>query len=103
MKYERLTTKCEVGIGICETSGNIVEDYEKVVTRLAELEDKIESGLLVELPCNVGDPANKEYKEYGLCKAGFNDCPYNIGSAIFTTLEAVKAKLKELRGGGKND
>ena len=41
-EYKRLTTKCEVGIGLTETSGNIVNDYEKVVNRLAELEDKIE-------------------------------------------------------------
>ena len=54
-KYKRLTTKCEVGIGLTETSGNIVKDYEKVVNRLAELEDKIENGTLIELPCKVGD------------------------------------------------
>lgn len=48
--YKRLTTKCEVGIGLTETSGNIVNDYEKVVNRLAELEDKIESRELVEVP-----------------------------------------------------
>lgn len=48
--YKRLTTKCEVGIGLTETSGNIVNDYEKVVNRLAELEDKIERGELVEVP-----------------------------------------------------
>lgn len=49
--YKRLTTKCEIGIGLTETSGNIVNDYEKIVNRLAELEDKIENGTLVELPC----------------------------------------------------
>ena len=38
-KYKRLTKKCEVGIGLTETSGNLVNDYEKVVNRLAELED----------------------------------------------------------------
>ena len=54
-QYKRLTIKCEVGIGLTETSGNIVKDYEKVVNRLAKLEDKIERGRLVELPCNVGD------------------------------------------------
>ena len=30
-EYKRLTTKCEVGINLTETSGNIVNDYEKVV------------------------------------------------------------------------
>ena len=39
---ERLTTKCEVGIGLTETSGNIVNDFEKVVNRLVELEDFLE-------------------------------------------------------------
>lgn len=47
-KYKRLTAKCEVGIGLTETSGNIVNDYEKAVNRLAELEDKIEDGRLVD-------------------------------------------------------
>ena len=32
-EYKRLTTKCEVGINLTETSGNIVNDYEKVVNR----------------------------------------------------------------------
>ena len=54
-KYKRLTAKCEVGIGLAKTSGNIVNDYEKAVKRLAELEDKIERCRLVELPCSVGD------------------------------------------------
>ena len=122
-KYKRLTTKCEVGIGLTETSGNIVNDYEKVVNRLVELEDKIESGRLVELPCNVGDTV---YRVYGKCDG--NSCPYSgnygqwrcnykgkerckafidecnfsytmlneIGKNIFVTKEAAEAKLKEL-------
>jgi hypothetical protein len=51
--YKRLTAKCEAGIGLTESSGNLVNDYEKVVNRLAELEDKIENGTLVEIesPC----------------------------------------------------
>ena len=53
--YKRLTTKCEVGIGLTETSGNIVNDYEKAVNRLCDLEDKIENGALKFMPCKVGD------------------------------------------------
>lgn len=41
-EYNRLTTKGEVGIGLSETSGNIVNDFEKVVNRLVELEDFLE-------------------------------------------------------------
>ena len=123
-EYKRLTTKCEVGIGLTETSGNIVNDYEKVVNRLAELEHKIENGTLVELPCKVGD---KVYKVYGECNG--SNCPYNggfgqwrchyknkqgckafidecnfsyvmlneIGKNIFVTKEAAEARLKELQ------
>ena len=93
------------------------------IDRLAELEDKIDSGLLVELPCKVGDTI---YKVYGKCDG--NSCPYSgnygqwrcnykgkeqckafidecnfsyvmlneIGKNIFVTKEAAKAKLKEL-------
>ena len=60
-EYKRLTTKCDVGIGLTETSGNIVNDYEKVVNRLAELEHKIENGTLVEFPfCVFDKKKNKE-------------------------------------------
>lgn len=51
----KVDKKCDLGIGITRTSGNIVEDYIAVVNRLAELEDKIESGLLVEPPYKLGD------------------------------------------------
>lgn len=57
--YKRLTTKCEVGISLTESSGNPVNDYEKVVNRLVKLEDKIENGILVESPC-----CNKNIKFY---------------------------------------
>ena len=64
-KYKRLTTKCKAGIGLTETSGNIVKDYEKVVNRLAELEDKIENGTLVEFPfCVFDKKKNKEANCY---------------------------------------
>ena len=39
-------------------SGDYCEEYEtlkRCIERLAELEDKIEDGTLVELPCKVGD------------------------------------------------
>lgn len=48
MKYERLTEREDNAIGMsCEISD--------IIDRLAELEDKIENGTLVELPCKVGD------------------------------------------------
>lgn len=72
-----------------------INAIEKDLDRLAELEDKIESGLLVEQPCKVGDPVAKVY---GLCNARFNMCPYNVGiTSILITKEAAEAKLNELR------
>lgn len=60
-EYKRLTTKCEVGVGLTETSGNILKDYEKVVNRLAELEGKIKNRTLVEFPfCVFDKKKNKE-------------------------------------------
>ena len=44
----------------------------EAIDRLAELEDKIEHGTLIELPCKVGDTA---YKVYGKCDG--NSCPYS--------------------------
>ena len=93
------------------------------IDRLAELEDKIDSGLLVEQPCKVGDTV---YRVYGKCDG--NSCPYSgnygqwrcnykgkerckafidecnfsytmlneIGKNIFVTKEAAEAKLKKL-------
>lgn len=64
-EYKRLTTKCEVGIGLTESSGNLINDYEKVVNRLTELEDKIDNGTLVEFPFYVFDKnKNKEANCY---------------------------------------
>ena len=74
-EYKRLTTKCEVGIGLTETSGNIVNDYEKVVNRLAELEDKIENGTLIEFPCKVGE---KVYCVYHFDDSYDEDFEYEI-------------------------
>lgn len=48
MKYERLTYR--VG-AIVETNWK----QKRILDRLAELEDKIESGKILELPCKVGD------------------------------------------------
>lgn len=53
MKYERLTKRFR--------NSQMQQDVELMTTvsngvfRLAELEDKIENGTLIELPCKVGD------------------------------------------------
>lgn len=62
--YKRLTERDEYGIAIykqkCDADSFEENLYihakreEAVVNRLAELEDKIENGTLIELPCKVG-------------------------------------------------
>lgn len=73
MNYERLTEK--------EHIQKLKEHYygdwgkqDKIYLRLAELEDKLESGVLVKLPCKVGDPVwvidyDEEVVSY-ICVAG---------------------------------
>ncbi len=61
MKYERVTERAGNGKSItkgCATCNDICFDCsyaESAIERLAELEDKIEQGTLIELPCKVGD------------------------------------------------
>ena len=127
-KYKRLTTKCEVGIGLTETSGNIVNDYEKVVNRLAELEDKIENGTLIDTKVKVGQRVymrsifRGEFDEYIVSNIRLDNGKLKIslkhdfdegktcysttiigldeiGEKVFLTTAKAEAKLKELRDG----
>ena len=121
MNYERLTKKCDLGIGLTRTSGNITEDYIAVVNRLAELEDMIEDGRLIELPCKVGDKlywvssSIKKPEEWEIIDIAFygeitvtrrkksqKEIFYFysrlLGEEWFTTKPEAEAKLKELRG-----
>lgn len=62
---ERFTKRDEfgnadiIGVDSSEIQGNLgfneLNRVTRALNRLAELEDKLESGQLVELPCNVGD------------------------------------------------
>ena len=67
MKYERLTERDKYGRAILKdetVNKDIVESnlkfdtltvLDKIVSQFCDLEDKIENGTLVELPCKVGD------------------------------------------------
>lgn len=65
MKYERLTKRnglrvamknCPFGCRSCDnrhcSNGIVCKTVAETINRLAELEDKIEDGRLVELPCS---------------------------------------------------
>lgn len=59
-KYFGEPNGCNRPNGTCDNYDRFLETY----SRLAKLEDKIENGTLVELPCKVGDVA---YTRYGGC------------------------------------
>ena len=123
MEYERLTQRN--ASGEVETvkkpkSSYIQEVYEEwdeinreLKLRLAELEDKIEAGTLIEIPCKVGDNAvaiidtfcypnaiyNVKLKDLAYIVEDENgDVTFQHITRIFRTEAEAEAKLKELRG-----
>lgn len=129
-EYKRLTARTENGKAIY--SGNVIEkslNYEQTILEcLAELEDKIESGKWVELPCKVGDTVwvINAWMEYGDIAKGephyvtryelvegkatgveiygndyriLQDAPqYGVQPYVFTSKAQAEARLKELKG-----
>lgn len=114
MKYERLTMKTVNGYGI---SGELViqkqpavdiaiDSFDIVINRLAELEDKIENGTLVELPCKVGDTVweldlfskakIREIKARNLLQIFHWIDDESFGKFLFLTKTEAEEKLKEL-------
>ena len=58
--YKRLTERTKHGIAVLDSGERFVLSCggyatTKALNRLAELEDKIENGTLMELPCKIGD------------------------------------------------
>jgi hypothetical protein len=86
MKYERLTKRdCfEKGVDLYH------DDKVKIYARLAELEDKIEQGKLMEI--NKPFIKKTKYGLYMICKATV------IVVEDFDTKAEAEAKLKELKG-----
>ena len=60
MKYERLTIRNSDG----SVSQPTHSTFEKVFNRLAELEDDLESGKIMRLPCKAGDTVYCIYQMY---------------------------------------
>lgn len=113
MNYERLTEREDNAISMsCE--------IDDIIDRLTELEDKIENGTLVELPCKVGDTVYVAYSVriaewevvsiqifenntlFRLGHKGTDD--YNsfwlreLGDYVFLTKDEAEKRLEELRG-----
>lgn len=137
-KYNRITKKgtyydkddfeLDLIIELDERHYETVQDIDTVcekLNRLVELEDKLENGIFIELPCKVGDKVYRVGKainvkdqkydfyvqEYEITKAElyeeeilFVDDSDNeiflvdFGKTLFLTPAEAEAKLKELKG-----
>lgn len=114
---------CDGCEDVCD---NIYDDCEgcpiqKCFDRLGELEDKLENGTLIELPCKVGDTVYNIYwwkdvqkkckgkdgktyyrteRQHYVQKSTFDLFDYrNFGKRVFLTKEEAEARLKELQNG----
>ena len=124
--YKRLTTTMVVNGKNIRTVKGKVTIYD-LIDRLYELEDKIENGTLIELPCKVGDTVYcvEYFCNYKGCSSDEQmfccGCPEmiererrkekfviskkkfrlqdldRVGKTLFPTEEAAEARLKELQ------
>ena len=108
MKYERLTAKDRYWENeeLWTVAQELTfEEIDEIYNRLAELEDKIENGTLVELPCKVGA------KIYIVGESDFCIPKYQMwedefcledverfGDTVFLTKAEAEKRLEELRG-----
>ena len=123
MEYERLTRKAENGTPYfdgclscdLESDCGLCPYFESGINRLAELEDKIEQGTLIELPCKMGDTVYQtdgarvyqgEIMEISLTPKHFIFTAdivcfdeRAIGTRVFLTREEAEKRLKELQNG----
>lgn len=82
------------------------DNAEDAITRLAELEDKIENGTLVEFPCKVGDKVYQFDNGGEIYESEIKGLIYDcgnfafderaIGTSIFLTKAEAEARLKAL-------
>ena len=110
MEYKRLTNqKWSKDIDLTQELG-----YSYIYKRLGELEDKIEAGTLVEIPCKVGDNAvaiidtlaypnaiyNVKLKDLAYIVEDENgDVTFQHITRIFGTKAEAEKRLREIRNG----
>lgn len=101
MKYERLTKKNRMSDAIDDMLKSRYSKskfaYNTVIKRLAELEDKIENGTLLELPCKVGDTVYElDYNREACCECNYYstfygiDCECEKGFDVYPDLNTSK-------------
>ena len=119
---ERLTDKNDLYWALQETklSAEVGIYLTDCLNRLAELEDKIEQGTLIELPCKVGDTVYEVFKDHRppfiketkiekivitekglrlrLARNSFYETAISsLGKTVFLTREEAEKRLKELQ------
>ena len=110
MEYKRSTNqKWSKDIDLTQELG-----YSYIYKRLAELEDKIEAGTLIEIPCKVGDNAvaiidtlaypnaiyNVKLKDLAYIVEDENgDVTFQHITRIFRTKAEAEKRLEEIRNG----
>lgn len=125
MEYKRLTIRDNIGCfkyDLKDFKHKIGEfgdydaffAYSMVVKRLGELEDKIDAGTLIEIPCKVGDNAvaiidtlcypnaiyNVKLKDLAYIVEDENgDVTFQHITRIFGTEAEAEKRLEELRNG----
>lgn len=107
-EYKRLTKQVFDKVQGCEDKMTMHgQGLYDLYNRLAELEDKIEDGTLMELPCKAGDKVYQfdnggEIYESEI-KGLIYDCgnfafdEMAIGKSVFLTKTEAQARLKELQ------
>ena len=129
MEYKRLTIRDNIGCfkyDLKDFKHKIGEfgdydaffAYSMAVKRLGELEEKIENGTLVELPCKVGDNAvaiidtlaypnaiyNVKLKDLAYIVEDENgDVTFQHITRIFETEAEAEKRLEEIRNGNENE
>jgi hypothetical protein len=117
-EYKRLTERRETPL-VMSMWGGSSRDL-RVYNRLAELENKIEQGTLIELPCKVGDTVYAvkkkalrthwdehryivdDWDEWKVCELPFSltlwECGGILGKDYYLTREEAEKRLLELQG-----
>lgn len=98
MKYERLTTKDEEGNWQVweDDYSHPFEALQVAIDRLAELEDKMENGTLIELPCKIGDTMYQVFHP-----SQVEPFPFEVEKIrVIIQADGIKVYVEEINGKG---
>jgi len=84
---------------------SVCDHMDKMMEKLADYEDAEENGMLIHLPCRVGDTVYGLYwdddycasvKEYKFTLTFYEHCKDRFGETLFFTREAAEQALKQM-------